>query len=144
MASFHLTDRSQVSTRLLTLLLAAVLYLYLLLFLYLLLWKTGLVKCLSPASSRGFYRTLGGVCGCFWHRLRHTRRVYRGRRARRDVEMAELDRSSSEDESTGSSRKRGRSPVSVRERRKDRMRLTTSSRQTTKSEHPAKRSRTLH
>jgi hypothetical protein len=126
-------------------------------FLYMLLWETGLVKCLVKKSCKlswkivvCFFRSLGGTCGCFWHSLCHTRRVYRGRR---DVEMGELGWSGSEDESgsysVGSySRKRGRSPVSVRERRKDRLRQslrpTTTSRQIVKYEHPAKRSRSLH
>ncbi|KAK3135544.1 hypothetical protein QOZ80_5BG0420190 [Eleusine coracana subsp. coracana] len=119
-------------------------------FLYLLLWKTGLVKCLVKKSCKlswkafwGFFYGLGSACGCLWHKLCDTRRVYRGRRGRRDdIEMGGRLGWSDSEESVWS-RKRGRSPVSVRQMRKERLRhsLRPTSSHISKVEKPAKRSR---
>ncbi|CAL5080032.1 unnamed protein product [Urochloa decumbens] len=120
-----------------------------------LLCKLGIVKCVAKNAFKTVWipcsaccRALGGACCLLWRKVRDTKRVYRGRRGRRqedDVELGELSvtstyddtggassssSSSSDDDggddrcggvTAGGSRSRGQSS-SVRERRKDRIR----------------------
>ncbi|CAL5065732.1 unnamed protein product [Urochloa decumbens] len=121
-----------------------------------LLCKLGIVKCVAKNACKMVWipcsaccRALGGACCHLWRKMRDTKRVYRGRRGRRqeqddDVELGELSitstygtgGSSSSSSSDGDgddrrgsvtaaagSRSRGESASSsVRERRKDRIR----------------------
>ncbi|CAL5090145.1 unnamed protein product [Urochloa decumbens] len=116
-----------------------------------LLCKLGIVKCVAKNAFKTVWipcsaccRALGGACCLLWRKVRETKRVYRGRRGRRqedDVELGDLSVTSTYDTGgssssssdgddrrggvtvAGSSRSRGKSSsASVRERRKDRIR----------------------
>ncbi|RCV10605.1 hypothetical protein SETIT_2G123600v2 [Setaria italica] len=116
-----------------------------------LLCKLGIVKCVAKNAFKMVWkpcsaccRALGGACCLLCHKVRDTKRVYRGRRRRRrDVELGELSTSSCDDTDSYSSsssssedddgdrrgggtaagRSRGKpSSSSVREKRKERIR----------------------
>jgi hypothetical protein len=106
-----------------------------------LLCKLGIVKCVAKNAFKmvwkpcsACYRALGAACCLLCHKVRHTKRVYRGRR-RDDVELGDLSTTTSYDNDTAGSSfsssndgdRRGGSTAagrrsSVREKRKERIR----------------------
>ncbi|TKY64712.1 hypothetical protein E2542_SST14610 [Spatholobus suberectus] len=102
-----------------------------LLFLYL-LFKLGICQCIGRNLCKmcwvvceACWFALEDMSCCLWHKLINTKRVYRGRRRVRDVELGYRYRYSSTDESDASCNYKsqvGRKRKSLRKRRNDRSR----------------------
>ncbi|KAL6629235.1 hypothetical protein ACP70R_029000 [Stipagrostis hirtigluma subsp. patula] len=112
---------------------------YLILCVMYVVFKLGIFQCVAKKTRKATWRVcsgschlLGGACSFLWHKVRDTKRMHRSRRPYVEEgglssSYSDTDFSNDGDQSTGNgsttvSQARGKSPSSVWERRKDRLR----------------------